>query len=194
LHPNATLRKASGAFINVFANARRLERPPQQSCRVQTTGVVMDQPHEVKDYVDLWKYFQERAETIKQNMFQTVTWLLGLSAGLLGYTLSTFVKFDTAQLSVKYPEFGLLFCALGLAICIYAGLLLHDYGSHIQSNWNRADYCKEKVAELDQIIQFRRNKAQRRVRVPIWWQIGVIVLLFAAAFVFLGGVLVGHFR
>jgi hypothetical protein len=152
----------------------------------------MDQKQVVSDYVDLWKDFQERAETIKQSMFQTITWLLGLSAGLLGYILSTFFKFDDARLSIKHPGFAILFCVMGFVICAYAGLMLHDFGGHIRSNWNRADYCKEKVAELDQIVQFKQSKNRLRIPIPIWWQVGIIVLLFAGAFVALGGVIVAN--
>ena len=41
------------------------------------------------DYLDLWKYFEDRADNVKEAMFTSVTLALGFSAAVFGFIFST---------------------------------------------------------------------------------------------------------
>lgn len=133
------------------------------------------------DYLDLWKYFQSRADQLKDEMFKTLTWVIGFAAAILGFIVNNFVDLDPAA-HISHKGAAVIFCLVGLVICIYAAFLLSEFAHHISRNWNRADQCKANVPGLIDIIKSPSSSSDR-TSIPIWWRIGGVVILFGMAFV-----------
>jgi hypothetical protein len=134
------------------------------------------------DYLDLWKYFQSRADQLKEDMFKTVTWVIGFAATVLGFIVNKFVDFDPAKPLINHKGLAAIFCLVGLVLCLYAGVLLSEFANHISRNWERSNLCKDKVAGLSDLIK-GMNLCSKRQVVPIWWRIGGVVIIFSLAFV-----------
>lgn len=137
------------------------------------------------DYLDLWKQFEERAESLKESMFQSVTWVLGFAAAVFGFTLTQFFNLDTSALIIRHRGLAILSCAAGIALCIYALFLLREFAHHIRRNWDRANKCKNKLEGIAEIINPQEREERKRKWVQIWHKIGVVVILFVLAFIVL---------
>ena len=139
-------------------------------------------PHKIDDddYLDLWKYFQDRADNVKEAMFNSVTWTVGLAAAILGFIFARFVKYSgTATLELNEPWFTLVASLVGLVICVYAGILIVESKRHIEDNWERSKNCKEHVDGLDELLNVNRNVP----RLQVWTRIALVVAFFVATFV-----------
>ena len=144
------------------------------------------------DYFDLWKYFQAQAELLKANMFQSVTWIIGFAAAVLGFILAEFVDFEGSGIAVVNRVVAILFCVVGLVLCLYALFLLSEFAGHINRNWERSDRCLKRVDRLQIIINPHsiRNPRSKKAETPrnrdkwgeIWHKIGFVVSLFIIAF------------
>lgn len=132
------------------------------------------------DYLDLWKYFQERADAIKADMFERVTWVLGFASAIVAFAIS-----DLGAYREKAPEFLRLLALLGQVLCIYALVIIRESSRHIQRNWDRAKRCQTHVAELAAIWDGPNAKPNTGEQ-PLWqrpgFQAGFIVALFMAGF------------
>lgn len=101
-----------------------------------------------KGAFDLWKHFDGRASDLKRTFWTTGIWLVAL----LGATLSLAFKSDFVSLSsddfslhVK-STIPLLFVAgFGVLSSVYALNVIHEIKRHIEMNWQRADYCRDKL-------------------------------------------------
>src|SRR5687767_10045011 len=92
-----------------------------------------------EDYLELWKYFQDRADKVKEAMFKTLTWIVGYAAALLGFIFLALTNYDRAKASVPLAFAITLAAAAGLVVCIYSWLMLSEAAKHIQRNWKRSD-------------------------------------------------------
>jgi hypothetical protein len=135
------------------------------------------------DYLELWKYFQERADDIKEAMFRTITWTTGIAAALLAFMFTSLISFDPAKAKISHFVAALAAAVGGLIVCFYSVLALREARKHIQANWDRADFCEKHVRGLQTIIRGDGRKPRRKTIMPIWWQLGIVVALFAFAFV-----------
>ena len=96
------------------------------------------------DYLDLYKFFQSRADELKSNMFANVTWVLGFAAAVLGFAVGKFVSFKSTGIEVVQVGVALASCVVGALLCFYAILLLRDAAAHIRGNWERSKDCESK--------------------------------------------------
>src|SRR5262245_19938579 len=80
-------------------------------------------PLQPKDYCDLWRYSQSRADGLKSSMLTSVTWVVGLAVGLLVLAVTKFVD---AGGDVRHRWIVAAFCFLGLFLCGYAVLILSE--------------------------------------------------------------------
>src|SRR5262245_37962814 len=126
------------------------------------------------EYLDLYKFFESRAETIKAGMFASVTWVLGFAAAVLGFAVSTFADFEGGVVLVKHPQAGIVSSFAGIALCAYALFLVYDAAHHIGRNWDRAGECQGKVTGLTAVIKVGRGSAPR---LKVWYQTGIVVVL-----------------
>ena len=49
---------------------------------------------EPKEHLELWKYFNDRASSVKGAMFNTITWIIGFAAGILAFVFYNLAEFD----------------------------------------------------------------------------------------------------
>lgn len=131
-----------------------------------------------EDYLNLYQYFQRKADDVKEAMFKTITWIVGFETALVGFIALKLTDFDASKASVPLSALVLVSAAAGLVICLYAWFLLSESGKHISNNWTYADRCKEHVPELNSIIQANVGKKT----MPVWRQLGLINGLYAIAF------------
>lgn len=135
------------------------------------------------DYLELWKYFQTRADQLKEDMFKTITWVIGFAAAVLGFIVNKFINLDNTltQPLIINKSLTIVFCIVGLLLCIYAGFLLTEYAKHIKRNWDRSDRCKDKIDGLDELIKGTCS-CRKGTGIAIWWRIGGIIIAFSLAF------------
>lgn len=132
-----------------------------------------------EDHLDLWKYFEGRAEDIKQAMFNTLTWTLGLTSGLLGVIFVSVTTLDLEKSAIGLGELMASAALSGLAICSYTWLALSESARHIQGNWKRADRSRANIEGLDEILA---TGAPQTPPIRIWVQLRIVVALYVIAF------------
>lgn len=135
-----------------------------------------------EDYLELWKYFQDKATSVKGTMFNTITWIVGFAAALLGFLFTKLTDFESANAEITLPKLMILVSMAGLVICLYAFFVLSESAKHIRNNWHYADCCLKKIEGLDKIVFSRRAETKDNL-VKIWNQLQIVVSLFLAAFV-----------
>lgn len=102
------------------------------------------------DLLDLWKYFQDRADMLKERQWTVGTWILTLLSGIFAFSLSQeTLTITQAGFLASKPVPAIMLGIVGLLICGYGYLVILDYGKHIQRNWDRANQVKEKIIGLD---------------------------------------------
>ena len=70
-----------------------------------------------QDYLELWKYFQDKAISIKGTMFNTITWIIGFAAALLGSLFSQLTNFESSNAKISLSTLMFLVSIVGLVIC-----------------------------------------------------------------------------
>lgn len=141
-----------------------------------------DRPLGADDYLDLWKYFQSRADDLKAQMFERVTWIIGFAAAVLGFTFDKFADLNGGALTPEQKWLAVGLCGVGLLLCAYAGLVLAEHARHIQRNWARSDRCKGHLIGLREVIK-GDLPTEYTDGSKTWQQVGIVVILFALAFV-----------
>jgi Co/Zn/Cd efflux system component len=134
------------------------------------------------DYLKLWIYFEDRADKIKEAMFKTLTWTIGLAAAMLGFIFVKLTEFEAAKAAVELRWVVIVTSLAGLVICLYCWFMLRESGKHIQSNWDRSKECEAHIRDFRKITH--PGGKTRTVILNIWNQLLIIVGLFAAAFAF----------
>ncbi|GJM35872.1 MAG: hypothetical protein DHS20C18_48730 [Saprospiraceae bacterium] len=114
---------------------------------------------ENKDHLDLWKYFQDHADHIKERLWTLTAWLLALLTGLLGFITKNGMQFGADRIVdgqvkpfVTDPVLVCVLSILGLILCGYMYLLQDAYGNHILSNWEKANRILAKYPDLKEIV------------------------------------------
>lgn len=131
------------------------------------------------DYLDLWKHFQARADDLKAEMFERVTWILGIASALIAFAIG-----EPGNAKSVASAFVAVLSAIGLALCAYALIIINEYAKHIQRNWARADECLKLVSGLAEIWNAPAPQSKRGgwLRRP-WNQVCLVVLAFVLIFV-----------
>ena len=147
----------------------------------------MNDNNEENTYLSLWKYFQDRATSVKGAMFTTVTWILGFAAALSAFMFSNLAKYSSDAL-ITIEKLAFLVSFAGLFLCVYAYYAISESAKHIRNNWTYADSCMTKVHELKEIIILKENNENDWENkylngVPICKRLAIIVYLFAVMFV-----------
>jgi hypothetical protein len=134
-----------------------------------------------KDYLGLWKHFEDKSTSVKSAMFNTITWLIGFAAALLAFIFANMADFDTETGVISLQMLVILASIAGLAICLYAFFTLGESSEHIIRNWDRADRCYDKVDWLSEIVP--RKGEGGATEVKICKQLSYVVWFFITAFV-----------
>jgi uncharacterized membrane protein YeaQ/YmgE (transglycosylase-associated protein family) len=153
---------------------------------------------EDKDLLELWMYFQDRATSVKGAMFNTITWILGFAAALLGFIFAKLGASYPPTASVTLPFLVFSVSGAGILLCVYALFALRESARHIENNWRLADAHLERIPELKAIVYPRygtnatKPKSNEEVKkrnqpMKIWNQLCIIVVLFLSAFALIIG-------
>ena len=142
---------------------------------------------EENNYLSLWKYFQDKATSVKGAMFTTITWVLGFAAALLAFMFSNLAEYSSDAL-LDIELIALLVSLAGLFLCGYALYAIGESAKHIRNNWTYADKCMENLPELKIIVG--PNEATEKEwdnkylkGVPICKRLAIIVYLFSFVFI-----------
>jgi len=164
---------------------------------------------EGKDYLELWQYFEERADELKDQMFQSVTWVIGFAVGVLGFIFATLADVSGPDFKFKVWWLVAAFCVVGLFLCGYAGLMLHHYAGHIGRNWTRANNFFREIEGIENLVKDLQEKPEPGRKTPetqsggktpetpfqklqkvlqpqlwtAWWRVGFVVIFITVAFV-----------
>ena len=99
---------------------------------------------------DLWKYFQDRADMLKERQWTIGTWILTLLSGVAAFSLSQeTLSITRTGIAVGKPLPAFVLGLVGILICGYGWIVIRNYGHHIQRNWDRADRVKRDIVERD---------------------------------------------
>jgi hypothetical protein len=102
------------------------------------------------DLIDLWKYFQDRADTLKERQWTIGTWIVTLLSGVAAFSLNQeTLSITRTGVAIGKPLPALAIGVVGILICGYAWIVIRNYGLHIQRNWDRADRVKKQISDLD---------------------------------------------
>lgn len=106
--------------------------------------------------LDVYRFHQERAETIRSRLWTILAWLAAAQGAILAFTvkeLSVGVRLSPGvQIAVGQPPLVLALALLGIALSRYMLAIIDDGSRHIESNWRRADLglgmaCPHRVEE-----------------------------------------------
>jgi hypothetical protein len=111
-----------------------------------------DKNNQDLDLPDLWKYFQDRADMLKERQWTIGTWILTLLSGVAAFSLSQeTLSITRTGIAVGKPLPAFVLGLVGILICGYGVIVIRNYGTHIQRNWERASRAKKEIAGLDAI-------------------------------------------
>jgi hypothetical protein len=128
----------------------------QQGPRIQSNKI---------DYVALWQYFETRGSELKGTMLQVLTLLIGFTAAILAYAVDKTLDFDASPF-VHKPILLLVLAVVGIAIVIYAEIVVQEFGEHINRNFDRADYSRIGDRPLDEILSYSETTAKWTQKPP----------------------------
>lgn len=135
------------------------------------------------EYMHLWQYFSDRADMLKDRLWTMATWLFGLNSALLGFIFGTpLIAFDSAGSAVRAPAFVLALALAGCVLCLYAFVLIYDYGEHIRRNWNRADRLSAELPLVEYALGGKAKVEMKAILPPIAKHLMVFTLIYLAAF------------
>jgi hypothetical protein len=149
----------------------------------EQNDVYMKHKLEKDDYLDLWKYFDDKATSVKGAMFSTITWIIGFAGALLGFIFVKLADFDLSKASIPLSWLFTSISIAGILICVYAFFALGESAKHIKNNWGYADkICRDNIEGLREIVLPEKVEKKDKLT-AIWYQLGIVVLLFLVAFV-----------
>ncbi len=138
------------------------------------------------DYLDLYKFFQNRADTLKASMFGTATWIIGFAVGLLVFVFATLTEYKDSTLVVLHQELGIICCGGGVLLCIYALIVLSITADHINGNWERSKFCEGQIDGIVAVIKsYQSNRVFSFLNRP-WYVVGLIVVALMIIFIATG--------
>jgi hypothetical protein len=98
------------------------------------------------DKFEVWKYFEERADRLGDQLWSTGIWLVSILAAALSlsFIVPGFIELSQSgfpmRVRARIPV--ALIAIFGMAFCVYAYVALLDLRRHIEGNWRRAAYAR----------------------------------------------------
>jgi hypothetical protein len=92
--------------------------------------------------LEVWKHFADMGGTDKNTMIVAVSWLLGLAAAAIGYTLTHLSESTTVE--PMHTVSVLIVSALGLVLSLLAAFVTVLYAGYANRNWAQADMIARK--------------------------------------------------
>jgi hypothetical protein len=110
---------------------------------------------------EYWRYFSDRANELKDNLWTQVTWLLGLVGALIAFVVDQEIvswSGDGMLLVKAWP--ALLLGFVGIGLCLFGTVLIFDAGDHIKRNWLRQDYFSEKIL-INALVEEKKIRGEK---------------------------------
>ncbi len=115
-----------------------------------------------KNFLELWKWFTDDAAKIKDRMWTMATFFYTVLGALLGFVGEHVVSDNGDGLgNFEQPDFVLVAAIAGCFLSGYGMFMLWQYGKHIRSGWNRADYIRFRIEGLNEIWSFNDKKIEK---------------------------------
>jgi len=156
-----------------------------EKSRIETFSyrIINPQDFDKDDYIHLWQYFSDRADMLKDRLWTMATWLFGLNSALLGFIFGTpLIAFDSVGSAVRAPAFVLALALAGCVLCLYAFVLIYDYGKHIQRNWDRAGRLSAELPLVEYALGGKAKVEQKANLPPIAKHLMVFTFVYLVAF------------
>ncbi|GJQ57270.1 MAG: hypothetical protein D8M57_19410 [Candidatus Scalindua sp. AMX11] len=134
-----------------------------------------------EDYLNLWKYFQDKAISVKGAMFNTITWIIGFAAALIGFIFAKISDYDPLKAKISLPLFMIPLSIAGIVICIYAFFAQGESAKNIRKNLDSSDRCMVEIKGLDKIVAKETENQPKFVQ--IWNQLRIVVSIFLTSFI-----------
>ena len=105
-----------------------------------------------ENYLDLWKYFTDDAAKIKDRMWTIASLFFAGITGLISFLVNIFLGIGK-KIILQADKIILIVAASAVlyGLCYYFKYLMTQYGKHIRSGWNRANYIRAKIDGLSAI-------------------------------------------
>lgn len=95
---------------------------------------------------EVWKYFEDRADRLGEQLWLIGTWLMAVAAATLSLPfVARFIEVseDGFPFKIKFRAPVILIAVFGLAFCGYGYAALTDLRKHLEGNWRRASLARE---------------------------------------------------
>lgn len=117
-----------------------------------------------KNLLELWKWFTDDAAKIKDRMWTMATFFYTLLGAMLGFVGKQLISGDSKNLieNVQQPDLVLVVALAGCVLSGYGIYMLWQYGKHIRSGWNRADYIRFRIEGLSEIWYFNDKDLEKK--------------------------------
>ena len=102
------------------------------------------------DYVEMDKFFQSRADSIKSAMLTAVPWMLTVVAGFISYRIKEGILGGASN--AAKPETAITLGIVSLLISTVALLVTREFCNHIKLNWARSKKAIELLRETTSTI------------------------------------------
>lgn len=121
--------------------------------------------------LDLWKYFNDRMNHLKDVLLQVLSWLLAFALAIVGFMVQKdMVTFKKCLFAVAPDNVYAVatFSILGILLCWYCFYLIHAYGVLINESWMAAGRVRDELEILNEICLEDRDLKASRIAYQNW--------------------------
>jgi hypothetical protein len=105
-----------------------------------------------ENYLELWKYFTDDAAKIKDRMWTIASLFFAAVTALISFIANKLSGFNKESILKNQGYILLIITSLALlGLCTYFKYIIIQYGRHISSGWNRANYIRTRIEGLSEI-------------------------------------------
>ena len=109
-----------------------------------------------RENFEVWRYFEERADQIGQQLWSSGTWIMCVVAATLA---ADFIGASDQYFSLAFESRipPAVVSAFGVALCMYSYFALTDLHEHMQKNWQRANFARKGTWERAEFTRAKRH-------------------------------------
>lgn len=141
--------------------------------------------------LDLWKWFQDDAARVKDKMWTISAAFYTIFTAFLGF-IGKYLKDEDGGISVDQPILVASVSLTGAILSVYAMYMISQYGRHLVSGWNRADYIKRRIEGLNDVwylgrtediaVDMEREGKETKTIPPVAKRLVILTLFYAVLF------------
>jgi hypothetical protein len=120
---------------------------------------VQQQAMPAEQLFELFTLYEEAARATKTTAWTQTTWILTLSAGVLGFSVDQQVEGNAQSASADPLALVVLACALATILALFLFWALNDLGHHIANYWSIADGIKKSLPSLDALVALPEKRS-----------------------------------